>query len=94
MRLVPSEEDHERLAGLEHERWNAQRRMEGWQFTRGPKDETRALPPNLRPDDDLSEADKDYDRALVLETESICWNASDSGALDERRRKGANRRVS
>ena len=84
VRLVASAEDHERLARLEHERWNAQRRMEGWQLTRGVKDEARALHPNLRPYEDLSEADKDYDRALVLETESICWSARDSGA-DRRR---------
>ena len=94
LRLVPSEEDHERLACLEHERWNAQRRMEGWQFTRGPKDAIRALHPNLRPYDDLSEADKAYDRALVLETESICWSAYDSGATDARQRNRGDRRVS
>ena len=86
VRLVPSEAEHERLACLEHERWNAQRRMEGWQFTRGPKDAVRALHPNLRPYDDLTEADKAYDRALVLETESICWSAHDAGAPHGRRR--------
>jgi len=85
VRLVAGEEEHERLACLEHERWNAQRRMEGWQFTRGPKDAVRALHPNLRPYEDLTEADKAYDRALVLETESICWSAHDS-APDNRRR--------
>jgi hypothetical protein len=84
VRLVASKEDHERLARLEHERWNAQRRMEGWQFTRGPKDNLRALHPNLRPYDDLAEADKDYDRALVLETESICWSAQDAGPIRRR----------
>ncbi|MGZ3274702.1 MAG: RyR domain-containing protein [Caulobacteraceae bacterium] len=79
VRLAASDEDQERLARLEHERWNAQRRMEGWQLTRGPKDEARALHPNLRPYEDLSETVKAYDRALVLETESICWNAYDAG---------------
>jgi hypothetical protein len=94
VRLVASDEDHERLARLEHERWNAQRRMEGWRFTRGPKDDSRALHPNLRPYDDLPEAARAYDRALVLETESICWSAHDAGAADARRRAGTGRRGS
>ncbi len=94
VRLVGSDEDHERLARLEHERWNAQRRMEGWQFTRGPKDDTRALHPNLRPYDDLPEAAKAYDRALVLETETICWSAHDAGAAAARRNTRTERRRS
>jgi hypothetical protein len=94
VRLVASEEDHERLARLEHERWNAQRRMEGWQFTSGPKDATRALHPNLRPYDDLPEADKAYDLALVLETESICWSAHDSAAGGGKLPAGDRRRSS
>jgi hypothetical protein len=94
VRLVTSEVEHEQLARLEHERWNAQRRMEGWQFTRGPKDTVRALHPNLRPYDDLPESDKAYDRALVLETESICWSAYDTSGPQQRRGDGASRRGS
>ena len=30
------------------------------------------------------EADKDYDRALVLETESICWSAERAGPVRRR----------
>jgi hypothetical protein len=94
VRLVASDDDHERLARLEHERWNAQRRMEGWQFTRGHKDDSRALHPNLRPYDDLPEAAKAYDRALVLEAESICWSAYDSNVADLHRPPGTGRRGS
>jgi hypothetical protein len=94
VRLVASDEDHERLARLEHERWNAQRRMEGWQFTRGSKDNSRALHPNLRPYDDLPDSAKAYDRALVLETESICWSAYDASTADASRHTGTGRRGS
>lgn len=70
-RLVPggesfrfSDEEVERLAELEHERWNRDRERNGW--TLGPvKDPARKATPHLVPWDDLSEEIKGYDRDTV-----------------------------
>lgn len=71
--LNPDVEIHEDLAELEHERWNAQRRMDGWRWADLPrKDEARRLHPNLVTYAALDEQTKDYDRAIVMETLAIC----------------------
>jgi hypothetical protein len=68
----------ERLAELEHERWEAQRRMDGWRHADLPKkDEQRRLHPDLIPYAQLSDATKAFDRTIVQETQLICWNAGD-----------------
>lgn len=70
-RLVPGgeqfrfrDEEVERLAELEHERWNRDRERNGW--THGPeKDPERKITPYLVPWDDLSDEIKGYDRDTV-----------------------------
>ena len=74
VRLFDSEADCERLAELEHDRWNAQRRMDGWRWADLPrKDEARRLHPDLQPYEALSDATKEYDRTFVREAQLICW---------------------
>ena len=71
--LFRTDAEREALAALEHERWNAQRRLDGWRFADLPaKDERRRLHPALVPYDQLSDEAKGYDRALVAETEAVC----------------------
>ncbi|HZZ68175.1 MAG TPA: RyR domain-containing protein [Phenylobacterium sp.] len=71
--LFTSDAEREALAELEHERWNAQRRMDGWRWANLPsKDEQRRLHPDLVPYDRLAEGSKAFDRALVEETQAIC----------------------
>ena len=71
--LFASDEDCERLAELEHERWNTARRMDGWRSTSLPsKDEHRRLHPSLVPYEALTDEVKEYDRVIVRETQMIC----------------------
>lgn len=81
VRLFTSEADRERLAELEHERWNAQRRMDGWRWGDVPtKDEHRRVHPDLIAYDRLPEETKGYDRAIARETQLICWSADPAPA--------------
>ncbi|MBW8812784.1 MAG: hypothetical protein JF588_05105 [Caulobacterales bacterium] len=71
--LCANEAERDALAALEHERWNAQRRLAGWRWADIPaKDEKRRLHPSLVPYEALPESVKAYDRALVEETEAVC----------------------
>ena len=73
MRLFANDEECERLAELEHERWNTERRMDGWRATNRPsKDEFRRLHPSLVPYEALTDEVKEYDRVIVRETQMIC----------------------
>ena len=73
VRLFASDAERENLAELEHERWNAQRRMDGWRWADLPsKDEQRRLHPDLVPYARLPESSKAFDLALVEETQAIC----------------------
>jgi hypothetical protein len=55
------------LAENAHDAWAAARFADGWQY--GPRHDTRArLHPNLVPYGDLSEAEKDIDRDVVVAT--------------------------
>ena len=57
----------ERLAKNTHEVWARQRFSEGWRY--GPKrDDTLKQHPGLVPYEDLSDAEKEYDRNTALET--------------------------
>jgi voltage-gated potassium channel Kch len=70
-RLFQGASDLEQLAILEHDRWNAQRRMEGWRFVDADrKDETRRLHPSLKTYDELTEQVKEYDRVNVRQSQS------------------------
>lgn len=71
--LFHDDAECEVLARLEHERWNAQRRMDGWRRTSAPsKDTVLRLHPDLRPYDELSEQVKEYDRVYIRETQVLC----------------------
>jgi len=68
--LFTDDETCEALARLEHHRWNAQRRMDGWRWTSAPKkDEALRHHPSLVEYDDLSDDVKEFDRVYVRETE-------------------------
>ncbi|HUZ13550.1 MAG TPA: RyR domain-containing protein [Caulobacteraceae bacterium] len=72
-RLYRTAAELEALAELEHERWLAQRRMDGWRRTpTAAKDEARRLHPSLIPYAELSEALKEFDRVYVRQTERAC----------------------
>jgi hypothetical protein len=77
VRLFSCESEFERLAELEHERWNAQRRMDGWRWA-ASRNQARRLHPNLEAYDRLDEPTKDYDRTLVRQTQLICWDTPPS----------------
>jgi hypothetical protein len=63
----------ETLARLEHERWNAQRRMDGWRWADIPKkNEARRLHQSLVGYDDLTDEVKEYDRVYVRQTQTAC----------------------
>src|SRR5262249_47800032 len=70
-RLFDDDIQLEALAELEHERWNAQRRMDGWRWTdRARKNEARRLHPSLVPYEGLTDDVKEYDRVYVRQTQS------------------------
>ncbi|HVM98892.1 MAG TPA: RyR domain-containing protein [Caulobacteraceae bacterium] len=80
-RLFHGQTDLERLAILEHERWNAQRRMDGWRWADAPaKDETRKLHPYLKGYDALTEQVKEYDRVVVRATQDAVASDPDRAA--------------
>ena len=57
----------ELLARNTHENWARQRIADGWRY--GPeRDDERKEHPNLVPYEELSEADKEYDRSTAMET--------------------------
>ena len=63
------------LAELEHERWNAQRRMDGLALDRQPppgRTRRARLHPSLVPYDALADDVKEYDRAYVRQTQDAC----------------------
>jgi hypothetical protein len=74
--LYNCDDELERLAELEHERWNAQRRMDGWRHTTGKKSEPLRLHPSLVPYEDLDYDTQGYDRAYIRQTQAICERES------------------
>jgi hypothetical protein len=70
-RLYADAAELERLAELEHERWMAQRRMDGWRATDAAvKDETARRHPDLAPFATLRDEVKEFDRIFVRQTEA------------------------
>jgi hypothetical protein len=55
----------ELLARVEHDRWRAERLLDGWTYTAGPKNLARKTSPFLVPWEDVPENQRDYDRNTV-----------------------------
>ena len=77
-RILENEETIENLARLEHERWMADRRINGWCYTDKKKDSFKRLHPDLIPYEQLAEASRDYDRLMVKTLIEIPELASNS----------------
>lgn len=60
-----TEAEIELLAEMEHERWDTERRREGWSYTQGPKDIDKKRSPYLVSWDELSEEVKGWDRVTI-----------------------------
>ena len=60
-----SESEIELLARMEHARWIAERKLTGWKFRRGEKDEKSETSPYMINWDQLEEEVKEYDRNAV-----------------------------
>ncbi|MDR0302835.1 MAG: hypothetical protein LBI04_11070 [Treponema sp.] len=63
----------EKLAKNIHEVWSAGRIAEGWTFGKSRDDKLKQHP-CLVPYEDLSESEKDYDRATAMETLRVIIN--------------------
>jgi hypothetical protein len=50
---------------MEYERWNTERRVEGWKFTPGPKNLRKKTTPHMVAWEELSDEVKDLDRNTV-----------------------------
>ena len=71
--LFANDAELEVLARLEHERWNAQRRMDGWRWTGADdSDQGRRRHPSLLPYNELTDEVKEYDRVYIRETAAAC----------------------
>ncbi len=89
--LFSDEIELEQLAELEHERWCAERRMDGWRSAHiGEKqDKVRRLHPDLRPYGELPDQTQEYDRVNVRTTQAICTGeASPPGRARKRALRG------
>jgi len=62
--LIESADFIERMAELEHERWMAERRINGWTHNK-ERCNSRRLHPDLIPYEQLSDESKSYDREMV-----------------------------
>jgi hypothetical protein len=63
--LELSPDEVELLARMEHDRWRAERAVEGWSYRPGAKDASRRTTPWLIPWDAMPEAQREYDRNTV-----------------------------
>jgi hypothetical protein len=73
-KLYHSDYELTALAVLEHERWNAERRLSGWRFAAiFEKDEARLLHPSLVPFEALSATVQGYDVAFVEATGRLVY---------------------
>ena len=60
-----TDDEVERLARVEHDRWVAERLFDGWTYAPGPKDIVRRTTPDLAPWEELSEEVRELDRNVV-----------------------------
>jgi hypothetical protein len=79
-RLFAGPGELEVLAVLEHERWMAQRRMDGWRV--GERDDARRMRPSLIAYDELTDEVKEYDRIYVRATQDACLDAASAQRSD------------
>jgi len=64
-----SADEIELMAGMEHERWIAQKKSDGWTY--GPRSEDRKMHPSLIPYNELEESEKNKDRVAVREIPNL-----------------------
>lgn len=62
-----TDEEVQRLAQMEHERWCEDKRREGWQYAAGPKNTANKTNPDLVPWERLPEPEREKNRAGVRE---------------------------
>ncbi|MCK0165637.1 RyR domain-containing protein [Marinobacter sp. S6332] len=67
---VITSEDLEMLAEMEHNRWWADRALNGWTYGQ-QRDDRKKVHPNMVPYEALSESDKQKDRDFVLEVAKV-----------------------
>jgi hypothetical protein len=79
-RLFAGPGELEVLAELEHERWMAQRRMDGWRM--GERDDVRKMRPSLIAYDRLTDEVKEYDRVYVRGTQNACQSVGSVKSSD------------
>ncbi|UTW45250.1 NAD-binding protein [bacterium SCSIO 12696] len=60
-----TDDNIEILAMMEHDRWRAEKELNGWRYHHGGKNNNKRLSPNLVPWQDLSELEKEKDRDSV-----------------------------
>ncbi|UJO99540.1 MAG: hypothetical protein LZF64_10080, partial [Nitrosomonas sp.] len=61
----------ERLARMEHERWVAEKRLDGWHYTEGAKNIAARLSPSLVSWEQLPESERQKDRDAVHNIPSL-----------------------
>jgi hypothetical protein len=65
------------MSQMEHQRWAAERRLNGWRLAPGKKNEAERTSPHLVSWDELTEEIKDYDRSAVLNIPELVGVAGD-----------------
>ena len=60
-----TDDEIEKMAEIEHNRWNWQKRLQGWKYKAGPKDMKNKTNPSLVPWAQLPDNIKEYDRETV-----------------------------
>jgi hypothetical protein len=73
--FVFSEKEEELLAKLEHQRWMAERRFDGWTHAPGQKNLERKTSPDLVPWEELSPPEKEKDLATARELPALLQRA-------------------
>ena len=64
--LKLSTDQVEQIAEWEHSRWNWQKRLQGWVYKKGKKNEKSKTTPHLLPWDQLPDKIKEWDREPAL----------------------------
>ena len=67
--VVWTDTEIEALSRMEHQRWNANRWLNGWR--RGPRNDAQKTHPNLAPWEELDEATREYDRDAIRQISEL-----------------------